>query len=356
MGCWNETCALTNLPIHEGDKVVLVPVYDHQMTGLPIRGEYNDYGMIENITNPNIAEIFKLQVEDGVKRGVCKITDDDHYKGRTTPEDILLLAERGLINDESIRYEGDRPRRMYFIMMHESAFDAVVRNAGQRVPYEADYNMRESYSYSLDKIVDDMTEYTTNKKEHEIRLDRLDKILAEMKDEDVASSSLKELMTEQSDLAVKMMRLSFSAQSNFRDKLGRWFGDAHSGYGGSLNSAFIPEYYTANKTDEIKKAILELVMIKYVFEVARIPIVCGISKGCQQSEHRIHMILAEQVKDIAKTYQYKYDGVFCDNCSYQNLKTQKCDGDHINDDGQCKSFESDTWGEESANDPKRWLM
>jgi hypothetical protein len=61
MGCWNETCAVSRLPIFEDDPVVGVLLVDMGGTpgfattsafapiGLPIRGAYNDYGGIKDV-------------------------------------------------------------------------------------------------------------------------------------------------------------------------------------------------------------------------------------------------------------------------------------------------------------------
>ena len=70
MGCWNQTCSLTNLPILYGDKIVVLPLIIHNtklLEGIsyeindkcgpicvPIIGTYDEYGGIENIENSNI--------------------------------------------------------------------------------------------------------------------------------------------------------------------------------------------------------------------------------------------------------------------------------------------------------------
>lgn len=67
MGSWHGTCGLTQLPIENGDKIVLFPIkkvkgrdreasgycYQNQLyapISLPLHGEYDDYGGIKNIT------------------------------------------------------------------------------------------------------------------------------------------------------------------------------------------------------------------------------------------------------------------------------------------------------------------
>ena len=68
MGCWNETCVLTRLPIPAGSPVVALntvygPRYKSRegaalktdlLFGLPFEGTYDDYGGVENLTNPEL--------------------------------------------------------------------------------------------------------------------------------------------------------------------------------------------------------------------------------------------------------------------------------------------------------------
>jgi len=75
MGCWNGTCGITNLPIHHGEDIVFYILQENSFRespgfgtgicysdelfsplGLPIYGKYDDYGGIEKIQNPRIAE------------------------------------------------------------------------------------------------------------------------------------------------------------------------------------------------------------------------------------------------------------------------------------------------------------
>lgn len=67
MGCWNETCMLSNLPIEYGDEIVVIPLIqdnqneifysyypaDNYLPLPPVVGKYNNYGNIENIDFSN---------------------------------------------------------------------------------------------------------------------------------------------------------------------------------------------------------------------------------------------------------------------------------------------------------------
>lgn len=74
MGCWNGTCALTNLPIHDGERVVLFVLNTHAAgydsdfgggivephvhanpVGPALRGTYNGYGGVTNLEGPALA-------------------------------------------------------------------------------------------------------------------------------------------------------------------------------------------------------------------------------------------------------------------------------------------------------------
>lgn len=80
MGCWNATCGLSNLPIQQGDEILFF-VLSNNFTegelgggfsyatdryvpvGLPVHGQYNDYGGIENITK-NGHRMFEFLTTD----------------------------------------------------------------------------------------------------------------------------------------------------------------------------------------------------------------------------------------------------------------------------------------------------
>lgn len=85
MGCWNETCAVTNLPIYEGEKVnfhIITEQYNiYDFFCIPITGKYNDYGSIENIPdtvyNKTTFDVFKRLIEQNkiFVRGEKQVND-----------------------------------------------------------------------------------------------------------------------------------------------------------------------------------------------------------------------------------------------------------------------------------------
>jgi len=122
MGCWNGTCMISNLPIISGERIKVImlrPSYNmkHIEQGssyvynsdiltpsfLQISGEYNDYGMIENID-----EDWNTKFMEGILKDILGnviIVDGEEKKDKKYGlEDILEGIER---ND--LRYTGVEP-------------------------------------------------------------------------------------------------------------------------------------------------------------------------------------------------------------------------------------------------------
>lgn len=100
MGCWNGTCAVSNLPITQGTKVrgfILVPneYSDEKLPlgsgicystdlftplSIAIRGEYNDYGAMENIIKDSNTDLILKYINQKIKDGKLKLTERDDEK------------------------------------------------------------------------------------------------------------------------------------------------------------------------------------------------------------------------------------------------------------------------------------
>ena len=63
MGCWNSICILSNLSISYGQRVVVFPIWNRQLCLFPIRGQYNDYGSIENADTHPLQEVLFDKLE-----------------------------------------------------------------------------------------------------------------------------------------------------------------------------------------------------------------------------------------------------------------------------------------------------
>lgn len=117
MGCWNETCGLTNLPIRWGEPTVAIVLQKpenypaHQLqclypddcwapVGFPLFGTYDDYGNLENVrTHPWNQEL--LQIADTPEQGPHNMKNT-HFEGP-----VMFMHEK--IYHDVIDHMGKRP-------------------------------------------------------------------------------------------------------------------------------------------------------------------------------------------------------------------------------------------------------
>lgn len=171
MGCWCGTCAISHLPINAGDKIRLFFMtmqdygnekegagfcYSHDVwypRGLPIAGEYDDYGGIENIKEDINSKILveglkkdwvnykaknewekDVNAEDLDIRTIVEETERDRamvHDGQSQIEhDRLMENLKSLDNkiDIDAPHEEDRKKRPFgFIMVHEDVYQAMLK-------------------------------------------------------------------------------------------------------------------------------------------------------------------------------------------------------------------------------------
>ncbi len=193
MGCWNETCGLTQMPICGGDPVRMFLIVENAYPrgsrdvcisygtelwrpyGLPLKGTYDEYGRLENIEEdcmsdflleslremvvevPNrMGEVFKreeldwptaidfiadegLRVTDpfdvaNITRKLDKILAEVKAKVPNLPDNGWSI-ERSDMAKEQKKVVEDDPRvvTMYHMMVHEDVYQAVLN---YKVPAE----------------------------------------------------------------------------------------------------------------------------------------------------------------------------------------------------------------------------
>ena len=263
MGCWNGTCALSNLPILEEDKIVLIPIIgkgtSYEPIGLPIRGYYNDYGMIESITNPEVADVFYQRMNEALNKKWISIEDTDRYKtDYETVEELLSLIERELVSDKRVRYEGDIPRFVNFVMMHESIYDKVILS---------------QYSSDVKEQLDDMV------KEYDSLMD-----------------------TKKDDLDTHgEILFNFTLDNVIGMNLAFWFDSDLP------NKTFIPKYYLSNRVDSIESALMDFIFIKRVFEEGRLSWIPVPHRGSQSQGYDINEVIYKEALNLVETAKHRWD-------------------------------------------------
>lgn len=193
MGCWNETCGLTQMPICGGDPVRLFLIVENahprgsrdvcisygtelwRPFGLPLKGTYDEYGRIENIEKdcmsdflleslremvvevPNrMGDVFKREeldwetAIDFLTDEGLRVTDPFDVANITKKLDKILAevkalvpnlpdngwsSERSKMADDQKKVVDDDPRvvTMYHMMVHEDVYQAIMN---YKVPAE----------------------------------------------------------------------------------------------------------------------------------------------------------------------------------------------------------------------------
>lgn len=137
---------LTQLPIRHGERAVCLFLIAHTdkilggmyrptdqfvPIGFPIRGTYNDYGIIEKIDDTPAAQITFEYLQYALKKGIIKnITpehDIDQYKANSL-DDLCRLTEREYL-------EGMNGQIICSALIHERAFDIVIYDVKGRTPF-----------------------------------------------------------------------------------------------------------------------------------------------------------------------------------------------------------------------------
>ena len=101
MGCWNETCNLSHLPIMCGERVrVLLIVGQNNPLFYPFEGTYNDYGTVENIAEDvNTEHIFETITKDdnGFEFKYDDFQKDEYEAAMKNFEGLIEAAEREIL-------------------------------------------------------------------------------------------------------------------------------------------------------------------------------------------------------------------------------------------------------------------
>lgn len=165
MGCWNGTCMLTNLPIHHGNRAVIIPVAQDTTTlhiacyhtdfckfaGFAIRGMYNDYGNLEDIDDTAAAQETLRLFQRWSKTDLCNIQVDKSFPEGQKPdtvENLLYLIERG--------YMSWGGKAFGFVMIHEKAFDMMVKEMANRKGSRSEKTLKQHTMEELQKSIKKM--------------------------------------------------------------------------------------------------------------------------------------------------------------------------------------------------------
>jgi hypothetical protein len=268
MGCWNGTCALTNMPIHYGERIVLIPLsiqeeklgtmcYHNELchyAGYPIRGTYDDYGGIEDIDETSgvkrTLELFQSWFK--TKKITLNSKAQDNYgKGITELSDIgvlLHVIERGGLEAEGCLFS--------YIMMHEKAFDAIVNEMGSRTGYKGEEAFRDFIKRQLGGS------YKKQNREKDLK----EKIKIDSSDNALMSELFLSSMSHERYLYTNFFYRNFFCHT-----------DDHI------------------LTEELESSFVELYLFDCAMAFLRKTLIPQCGAGSQQSEYYLHKLLAQFV-------------------------------------------------------------
>lgn len=314
MGCWNQTCAVSNLPIMWDEDVVLLPLIAttsldgcgmayyptdvYAPFGMAIYGKYNDYGGLEEIKTHKVNEDFLLGLDKYQRDKDDELTADDVVKAfnMSTFKDIEsisknLLAIKGKTKlewntleelVEVLTYDGflidykrgnesnNDYRSMTYMMIHKKLYEMMINEVSSRVPYNQTKTYRELYK---DKILDYINHLATKKAKYRADL------------RNAKTEKDKELI----EINNMFERYPFN---NHAEKL-------------SITSILIPancynhiiEYLSEHYDEELMDELLDSIMFKHALSLARKGYLVATGLGSQSGEYQMHLIIANFVKE-----------------------------------------------------------
>lgn len=176
MGCWNETCALSRLPIFSGEPVVAIITIgrptvagecyyandDTNMFTFPIRGEYDDYGSLEedSIKMSDATREFLLSCEFITEKGnVYKIDSWNEFF-----RDVKELKIEA----------NDKDYFLGLMLVHQALWDSIVENFENREYYKGEGTPKEKlpllYDNKVNRILNDKNKMFDDFDDAEIKL------------------------------------------------------------------------------------------------------------------------------------------------------------------------------------------
>lgn len=306
MGCWNKTCALSNLPIFYGERTyvfvleesssydrsrAVYPNYLYNPILLPFESTYNDYGAGENSSGlalPLILDTLKRQLIEK-EQGESQYRDVE-VKREGFNEEKFFEA----VHADRLEVKGyDGPKKVKFVMMRKDLVDQILEKSTIEVykGWDEEANRGIYTKYKFQDILNSVDEF----------LERCSVIL-----QSLPECKFKSLFE---------FELSPWLGDYGNDNLAsRWLRKLSQGTNGQSSICraefFLPEMLKAGKFDEAKPLIelaLKGVFIYDFMETVRRCWVPPCGEGSQGEDLDVHLLLANTVIDVAKKIESRCD-------------------------------------------------
>lgn len=302
MGCWNATCNVTNLPIHAGEKVVVIPLVKVKEEcefntcyptdvfvpfAMPLIGEYDEYGSIENITTfeSNKTHLLKnfnyfYGKSDGVNRTYEPVEKTDDFE--LFVKSAICVHGGCYIKTNSMLHKNGMVETN-FMMIHYEAYKIMVEEIAKRKPYDSKLNMREAITdYMVKKIAKSRENVLLHKK-------AMGEVKNTSNEEKV--NALMEAMTFDiyRDLAKETFALGMLNPCSIA-----WIG-------------FAKELIENENTNELLKQAVDMRLFTKALSCLRKGYLCDSGAGSQSEETRMHYLIAKFVMKHLRDYANEWN-------------------------------------------------
>lgn len=293
MGCWNETCYVSKLPIYSGEEVVLILLRKNDVSheelphtsyvyekyvpfGLPIYGKYDDYGNIEEITNADDVIEYLKDMEITDNKG------DDVDMESLTSENLTEFTGNVLRGRYLLKEELGKDTPLFGMMVKKALYDRLLNHYKNRKCYKEEVTYEEH-------IRDEITS-------------KIDEIIKEY--EDVEKEGTKEFLQEMALDRIYIARITGI--------------DKYNDIIPVLRNKFFKE-----KDTKALDYLIDIIFFKLCLQALRMGYYCISGAGSQSREMLIHREVAnfilEETEKAVKEYKENND----DDATYQEILSEK---------------------------------
>lgn len=303
MGCWNGTCNISNMPIFEGDKVVLIPLMKvHEGAafntcyptdnfiplGFPIIGYYNDYGGLYDIEISDVnREYFKSldfyfsgRDEEGSYKKVKEYENFEDFVNEilcSVEGCYVDVTDMDIVQNDLVK---DGKTEVNFMMIHYGLYEALMNNMKNRKPYKEDKTFEvlqtEKFIEEFNKEVNSLVKVKSSVVSNDGRVDKAMQMLYELIIRNLSNSI-------------------FNKGNSFYE--GRW-------------NYFIESMI---EDESIREELIKCAVDKYIFMFVlsrmRKGYLCDSGCGSQSAETKLHMIMAEFIQKQAMKNAERYEDI-----------------------------------------------
>ena len=174
MGCFNSVCMLSGLPIQYHDPIVIVflvesnykscgPCGNWRLVGIPIEGEYNDYGGIEYVVDDDNCKLMTKYLIENMAAGKNSKEDNSYhcFKTPTDMESIVKICEYSKLTHIWLNKTKTDIGELRYAMILKSVWDKTITYlqnmktwSGKPLGEVFNENIQEFWDYEIKNYID----------------------------------------------------------------------------------------------------------------------------------------------------------------------------------------------------------